>query len=207
MSLEQRIIESCRNLFLSMGVRAVTMDDIASHLGMSKKTIYQHFKDKGEIIEAVTKQHFEQEKCYDEISLGTAKNAIEGMLSIFQRTQQTFSKINPILPYEIRKYYPETWKHFEEFREQHMVQKLRQNLEWGIQEGFYRPDISIEISIRLHICEIDNIFNPLLFPPDKYNLQVVLMNSMLRFLLSITTLKGTEMIHQYLNEQSTKPTV
>ena len=90
-----RIIQGGEQLFLQQGIKSVTMDDIAKHLGMSKKTIYQFFKDKNELVVALVKkkQHEDEEQLYDII--GKSENVIEEMINMMKCSEEIFFKDQP----------------------------------------------------------------------------------------------------------------
>src|SRR5271156_6303064 len=92
----ERIIEGSLELFLTAGIKSVTMDDIAKHLGMSKKTIYQFFKDKNELVLALVKKKLQQDEDQMCAIIGKSGNVIEEMINMMKCSEEMFSRINPI---------------------------------------------------------------------------------------------------------------
>src|ERR1035437_10763111 len=141
MSQKERIIQGGEELFLTSGIKSITMDDIARHLGMSKKTIYQFFKDKNELVMALTKKKLQEDE--DQVSeiIGKSANVIEEMINMMKCSEEIFARINPIVIHELQKYHPEAWKQFQNFKSVVLIHTLEELLEKGIKQGYIRPEI------------------------------------------------------------------
>ncbi|MCK5101198.1 MAG: TetR/AcrR family transcriptional regulator, partial [Cyclobacteriaceae bacterium] len=108
-SVKEKIIEESIVLFMKYGVRSVTMDDVAKHLGISKKTIYLHFKDKEEIILLSTSVYFEKEqRDMEEIENGT-ENAVEHLYNLSVCLRDRLRNINSSVLFDLKKYYKSAW--------------------------------------------------------------------------------------------------
>jgi len=197
--IRDRILDGARELFFSYGIRSISMDDIARHLGMSKKTVYQNFKHKDEIVNtlltASLKINDERLKQLEKDS----KDAVQEIILIMKHISEMFSRINPNLFYDMQKYYPEAWKRFQEFKQQSMIKMVETNLEQGIQEGYFRNDINVKILAKMRIEQVEMAMNPMTFPPDKYNIAEVQLTMLDHFLHGITTLKGHKLLNKYKN--------
>ncbi len=105
--IKDRIIAGAEELFLKYGIRSVSMDDVARHLSMSKKTLYQYFSDKDEIVTLVAETHMHgDQKQYEEL-FNTADNAIDELVKISTCLKRDFQKINPALLFDLSKVSPE----------------------------------------------------------------------------------------------------
>jgi len=131
------------------------MDDIARELGMSKKTIYQFYQNKAEIVHEVAKAHFQTEKAQSETISQEAENAIDEEFRILMWSLQVFQTLAPNLVSEVRKYYPQTWQIFEQFQNEYIMHKVRENLDRGIDEGLYRPEIDREVIAQLRLAQVE----------------------------------------------------
>jgi len=172
------------------------MDDIARHLAMSKKTIYQHFKDKNEIINQLTGLDLEgHRQRFDEIR-DTAPNAIEEIIRIMKNMEEMFSKMNPNVFYDMQKYHGEAWQLFKKFKAGYILGCVEQNINRGILEGVYRKDLNISIIAKMRIELVELAFNPEAFPPDKYNVTQVQVALLDHFLHGVVTLKGHRIINK-----------
>ena len=197
METKERIIEAANELFYRHGVKRITMDDIAQHLSVSKKTIYSFFNDKDEIVQTVCTMNLNQNKCeFEEISIN-AKDAVHEITECMKRVSTMFSVINPVMFYDLQKFYPKSWQMFHKFRQEHMMNLFEKNLKHGIKDGLYRSDINIKILARLRMEEIVMAMNPEIFSPHKYNHRQVQLELLDHFLHGIVTLKGHKLIHKY----------
>ncbi len=192
-----RILEGAQKLFSRFGLKSVTMDDIARDLGVSKKTIYQLYADKNELVKAyIGKEREEHTKIIEEIGKN-AKNAIEEIILTMQFMSKTFNRINPNLFYDMQKYHPESWAIFREFKEKFLTKVVIQNIEKGKSEGLYRADINTKIMAQFRLEQVDMAMNPSVFPADKYNHSEVQMQLLDHFMHGICTLKGHKLINKY----------
>ena len=179
------------------GCKSVTMDDIARHLAVSKKTLYQFYKDKDEIITTFARNEFECEKgCMKDIT-ADAENAIDEVMCISRHIRQTFAKMNPALLYEMQKYHVEAWQVYADFRQSTVADHIRGNLERGIREGLYRGSIDVPILTRLRLELIQLAFDARVFPPAQFSLVDIQMQTVEVFIRGIATAKGLQVLDQY----------
>src|ERR1700750_2048081 len=151
MSQTERIILGGEELFLKAGIKSVTMDDIAKHLGMSKKTIYQFFKDKNELVIALVKKKLQQDEDQMCDIIGKSNNVIEEMINMMKCSEEIFSRINPIVIHDLQKYHPDAWRQFQDFKAGVIVRTLEELLTKGIEQGYIRPDIDVKIMARMRV--------------------------------------------------------
>src|SRR6201989_2477641 len=163
MSQRERIIQGGEELFLTAGIKSVTMDDIAKHLGMSKKTIYQFFKDKNELVIALVKKKLQEDEDQMCDLISKSGNVIEEMINMMKCSQEIFSRINPIVIHDLQKYHPEAWQQFQDFKATVIVRTLEELLTKGIQQGYIRPDIDVQIMARMRVMQVEMGFNTNVF--------------------------------------------
>jgi AcrR family transcriptional regulator len=197
MKPEQRILEAAGELFYRHGIKSITMDAIASHLGMSKRTIYDSYEDKHAIVKALTKNELDsQEKQLDQIRK-LSDNSIDEIMRTMSCVGNIFERINPALFYDLQKFHKEAWKQFRTFKEQKIQLFIEENLKRGIKQGLYRKDLQVKILAKLRIEEVEMGFSPSVFPQSKFNLSEVQMVLIDHFLHGIVTLKGHKLINKY----------
>src|ERR1700712_513509 len=121
MSQIERIIQGGEDLFLKAGIKSVTMDDIAKHLGMSKKTIYQFFKDKNDLVIALVTKKLKEDEERMEAIISKSNNVIEEMINMMKCSEDIFSRITPIVIHDMQKYHPEAWAQFQKFKAEVIV--------------------------------------------------------------------------------------
>ena len=197
MTAEEKILKGAEELFFKYGIRSVTMDDIAKHLGMSKKTIYQYYKEKDEIIHKLMLAHIKHDECTCRESFEQSSNIVEEVFNMMKNIHEIFGKVNPQLFYELQKYYPKTWKLFTDFKEGFILNLVEKSLEKGKKEGYVRPDVNVKILARLRMEEIEMAMSPSAFPPDKFKILDVQLTIVEHFLYGICTLRGHKLINKY----------
>ncbi|MFI5136256.1 MAG: TetR/AcrR family transcriptional regulator [Sphingobacteriales bacterium] len=199
MSQKERIIQGGEELFLTSGIKSITMDDIARHLGMSKKTIYQFFKDKNELVMALTKKKLQEDE--DRVSeiISKSANVIEEMINMMKCSEDIFARINPIVIHELQKYHPEAWKQFQSFKSEVLVHTLEELLSKGVKQGYIRPEIDVKIIARMRVNQVELGFNNSVFPAAEFNTWKVQQQFHEHFNYGICTLKGYKLLNQYKN--------
>jgi AcrR family transcriptional regulator len=199
MSQIDRIIQGGEELFLTAGIKSVTMDDIARHLGMSKKTIYQFFKDKNELVIALVKRKLQEDEDQMCALIKNSDNVIEEMINMMKCSEEIFSRINPIVIHDMQKYHPDAWKHFQNFKAEVIVHTLEELLSKGIQQGYIRPDIDVKIMARMRVNQVEMGFNTGIFPIAEFSTWKVQYQLLEHFNFGICTLKGYKLLNEYKN--------
>ena len=198
MEVKDYIIQESDKLFCQYGFKSVTMDDIAKHLGMSKKTIYQHFKDKDELVNILIKDKLSVQDCNMGLSAKNARDAVEEIFFAIDNMHELLTGMNPKLFYDLQKYHPKAWLYFKNFREKKLGTVISENLERGVKEGFYRKEIKIDILTQMRLAQVDIIFNQHdHYTTNKYTIAQVMIELTEHFLQGICNQKGIEQINQY----------
>lgn len=197
METKERILKGAEELFFKFGIKSVTMDDIAKHLAISKKTIYQFFEDKNEMVETLMSQSLKKDECEFKQIQKDSENVIVEVFNIMKHMGQMFSKINPNIFYDLQKYHPNAWKQFQTFKHEGMAQMVEESIKRGMAEGLVREDINPKIVARLRIEEVEMGLSSEIFPPDKFKLVDVQLAMIDYFLHGICTLKGHKLINKY----------
>lgn len=190
---------------MQYGIRSVSMDEIASNLGISKKTIYQYYADKDALVNEVVDIEINRNETDCKYQQSVCENAIHEVFMAFDMVQEMLTTMNPSVLYDLEKYYPSSFKKFHEHKNKFLFKAIKDNLLKGINEELYRDDINTEIITRFRIGTIFLIFNQEEFPATKYNLSLVLSEITDHFLYGIATQKGAKLIQKY-KLQRTKST-
>jgi AcrR family transcriptional regulator len=201
MEIKQRIREKATELFLRYGIRSISMDDIATQLGMSKKTIYQSFSDKDELVDDVVDAEIRnmQEECL--LTQGQSTNAVEEIFLTMEMVQEQFRNMNPVLIYDLQKFHIRSYQRFMDHKNRFLLEIIKANLGKGIREGLYRPDLNVDVLSKFRLESMMIPFNMDLFPPSKYNLADVTQVIMEHFLFGVATEEGFRLILKYQKEQ------
>jgi TetR/AcrR family transcriptional regulator, cholesterol catabolism regulator len=197
--VRERIIEKAERLFFKYGIKSVTMDDIARELGISKKTIYQHFTDKDGIVLAVAENHFQCDRVEAHQMQNEAIDPIAELVLTSEMMRASLSELNPAMIFDLRKYYPSVWALFQRYKHDFILDLLRTNLVKGVAMGLYRPDLSVEVIARVRLEQVDAVFNTDAFPSNKFNFLEVQLILLDHFIRGIVTEKGATLYEQYLH--------
>lgn len=197
MEIKTRILQASAELFARRGIKGVSMDDIATHLSMSKKTLYKWFENKDQIVSAVITDHLTGAQGECQQIIGDAQNAVDEMVQMMNWAEKQFSNTNPNALHDLRKYYPAAWALFSTHKHSYILNQIRENMRRGVREGLYRADLDVEVLARLRLAQIDVLFDPDLFPPDQFGHGRVQMACHEHFLLGMVTLKGHKLINEY----------
>ncbi|MBD1367297.1 TetR/AcrR family transcriptional regulator [Mucilaginibacter sp. ZT4R22] len=197
MSQEERIIKGALDLFLQAGIKSVTMDDIARHLGMSKKTIYQFFGDKNELVVALVKSRLQEDEREMNAIMESSANVIEEMIKMMKCSEEILSRVNPIVFHDMQKYHPEAWQEFQRFKAEVIIKKLEELLLKGINQGFIRNDIDVKILATMRVNQVEMGFNTQIFPIGHFNSWKVQVQLLEHFNYGICTIKGHELLDKY----------
>ena len=198
--MKETIINRATSLFLTLGFKSVTMDDIANDLGMSKKTIYTYFENKTSLVEAGTTHLFKK------ITDGIKDIKIKSLdpitelhdIKIFLMNSLKGEKTSPY--HQLQKYYPSIHKELKIKKFDFVLESTKKSLQKGVNQGLFRKKINLELISRLYFNGITGIRNPEIFPTELFN-PVVLMESYSEYhLRAIVTKKGLEKLEKfYLN--------
>ncbi len=151
------LLKRISDIYYKYGIRSVTMDDISKELCISKKTLYQHFKDKKDIIELIVSYHIENLQ-RDSINLyKDTDNAIDALLVVSKYISEQFKRLHPSITFDLQKYYPEAWKKHTDYREIIIMNDIKKNMNIGIKQGLYRKDLEIDIIARFYLANIENL--------------------------------------------------
>lgn len=193
------ILQKSAELFLRFGIRSVTMDDIATELGMSKKTVYQYYPNKKALVKNVLQLHFNQEREALSTLLNDTVNAIDEMLRIFQYNRQFLKNFNPAVLYDLKKYYQGSWTIFENYKSEFVHNIILQNIRKGMDEGLYRKNLHPEVIASLYAQKLESLFEPDLFPNTEYDATEVFRQFLEYHLRGIATAEGIKYIEANQN--------
>ena len=191
-----RIIAGAAELFRTYGIRAVTMDSIAMHLGMSKRTIYERFHDKDELLFAVMKEMIRKQKEIVENIMNSSSNVMEAIFTMLRISREHMASMNPLIGSDLRKYHDAVLQRIKATCDNPDHEGARKLLKAGIEEGVFRDDIDIEIISRA-VSGLGNLIGDTkLFPPEQFVQRDLLRNIMINYLRGISTARGNSLIDE-----------
>jgi len=201
MEVKERILEKATDLFMRYGIRSITMDEIAAQLAISKKTIYQFFTDKDEIVDAVVNQEIRKNEEECEYFKQNSENSLHEIFLALDHMEQMMKSMNPLIMYDLEKHHPKSYKKFRNHKYQYMYAMVKNNLDRGILEENYRSDINPDIVARHRIESAFMSFNQDVFPHNRYKISELCYELAILYLHSISTPKGKKLIEKYLTER------
>ena len=197
METKDRILIGAEELFFKYGIKSITMDDIAKHLAISKKTIYQFFSDKNELVETLMSVKLKEDECQFQQIQEESENMIVEVFNMMKHISSMFAKINPNIFYDLQKYHPKAWGLFKQFKQNCMARMIEASIERGKSEGFVRNDVNSKVLSIMRIEQVEMGLNPTVFPLDKFKIVEIQLAMLDHFLYGICTLKGHKMINKY----------
>lgn len=196
--MKEKILHNATEMFLNLGFKSVTMDDIAKNAGISKKTIYAHFSNKTDLVGAVTDLLFETVCVGIDLIHEQQQNPIIELFEIkkFVLGHLKDEKSSP--QYQLQKYYPKIYTTLKQKQFEEMQELIKENLDKGIHQGLYRNSVDIDFIARIYFHGMIGIKDKDLFPLQNYSMNT-LMNYYLEYhLRGICTQKGIQELENQL---------
>lgn len=196
------IVKRVAKLYREYGIKSITMDDVARQLTISKKTLYQFFKDKKELVWAVV----EHDECAEKIDLSIHKNhnsnAIDDIFNYYEIQINMIKNHKPAFVYDLKKYYPEVFSHFQKIKHTRILEGMKYNLIKGKKEGVYRSDLNEDIISRLGLMRIEGIMNSNIFSIEEIVSTDFFAEIFKYNLFAIVSDKGRKMIDKKFRQLS-----
>ena len=201
--MKELILDKTRELFLTIGFKSVTMDDIANAMGISKKTIYAHFANKTELVEVVTFS------ILDHISDGIDRinaasiNPIEELYDIKMFVMNYFKNERVSPQYQLKKYYPQIFERLKIKQFEKMHSSVENSLKMGMDTGLFRPDIDINFISRLYFNGMTAIRDISVFPEQLFDKNYLFESYLEYHLRAIVTKSGLNLLNNYIQSNLT----
>lgn len=196
MDTRLRILKEAGMMFSRYGIRSITMDHIANELGISKRTLYEIFTDKDDLISQSIEEGIKVHKRFCSKTVDDSENIIEAIFKIGKIHNEMSNKMNPLFFEDLRKYH---FLIFERFQNKGGLKdyKLTKSLfERGIKEGVISPELNVDV-INVFVHKILEMVND--EDLKQYNTELVVKSALLPYFYGLSTAKGRELIDKYLN--------
>ena len=200
---ERIFIGQALQAFLKYGIKSMTMDDLARHLGMSKKTIYNYVKDKNELVEKGLAMQFNTEECAVADICAKNLNAIDEMFEIGLFISGMLNEMHPSIHYDLEKYHADSFHKAKKSHEQHTYQCTVDNLKKGMAEGLYRENLNADVIAKIYMSKIDIVFDAELFPPTEISFNEVYSTMFRYHILGVASTKGATYLKKKLKSSNT----
>lgn len=198
---KERIKGVAHDLLMQYGIRSISMDDIASKLGMSKKTIYLYYKDKDELVEAVVEALIFRNQGLCNNGRQKANDAVHEIFLAMDIVTEIFRSMNPSLLFDLQKYHPSSFTKFLNHKNEFLLSVVRQNIMTGIEEELYRPEINVEVMARFRVESMFIPFNPEFVRNTKATLVDLEQEVIIHFLFGLVTQKGYKLVLKYQEQR------
>jgi len=198
--MKNKILKKAIDLFLNYGFKSITMDDIANELGISKKTIYSHYSTKLKLVKATTFYVFEQINSGICTICTVNHNPIEEIYMIKSLVMEQLKDEKTSPQYQLQKYYPAVFETLKQKQFESVNECISSNLQKGIEQGYYYPEIDVNLITRLYFNGLMGTKNLELFPTDDFP-RTYLMDSFLEYhLRAISTKKGLKKLNEIIKK-------
>jgi TetR/AcrR family transcriptional regulator, cholesterol catabolism regulator len=204
MDNRQRIIEDAAEMFRTYGIRAVTMDMLAQQMGISKRTIYENFSDKNELLVGVLQWMAVKQKELTTRAFDESENVIEAIFSLFDRMNEHFMNMSPAFRLDIIKHHNDIIRKLKDKREYQYPPDNSEMLKRGVKEGIFRKELDVEMTNQC-LFEVMRMSHD----KDSFNLENVNKSDLFRnfyinYLRGISTQKGLDLINFYEKKYNRK---
>ncbi len=194
MEIRERIIEGAANLFRTYGIKSVTMDSIAAQLGISKRTIYEVFSDKDELLLSVLHLMAGKQKALVSRILAESENAISAIFRLLESTRDHFQDMSPAFQADLKKYHYDVLLKRDDKTAMPDFRSNIQVIERGVKEGLFRKEINPDIINRCLYSLGRSIMDFELYPYEDFTRREVVKNVFINYLRGISTPAGMELI-------------
>lgn len=197
--MKEKILEKAAEMFLNLGFKSVTMDDIANEMGISKKTIYAHYENKTQLVKACTQNLFCTVSQGIDAICALGKNPIEELYEIKKFAMYHLKDEKSSPQYQLQKYYPKIYNDMRDRQYELMQDCTVQNIKRGIDLDIYRANLNIDFVSRIYFTGVTSIKDNKLFPVHIFP-KANLMDDYLEYhLRGIVTPKGRTILNTIIN--------
>jgi AcrR family transcriptional regulator len=197
MEPQEKILKTSLELFFKYGIKRVTMDDIAKELGMSKKTIYQFYKEKDDLVNQLCVVEMQKQECIFDNIANQSQDPIHEIILISNTMSEMMQNINPIFFLDLQKFYPEAFLEFKRFKDNCAYQDLLRNIKEGKKIGVYKADVDEEFTAKYRLAQIDMLMFGNYFSFEKISFSKAHELLLDMFVYGICTIKGHKLINEY----------
>jgi len=197
--MKEKILQKATEMFLNLGFKSVTMDDLAQEMGISKKTIYTHYENKTKLVEESTSHLFCNISEGIDYICSLNKNPIEELYEIKKFVMLHLKNEKSSPQYQLQKYYPKIHESMKVRQFDVMQECVLENVKKGIELGIYRENLNIDFVSRIYFTGVINIKDQKIFPVEKFPITELMDNYLEYHLRGIVTPKGRKILNSIIN--------
>lgn len=194
------ILERVAVLYRKFGIKSVTMDDIASELGISKKTLYQFITDKDDLVNKVIETKLRSvTDCLNKVK-ANAGNAIEELFEVNRFILTLIKTYSPAYDYDLKKYYPEVFQILVQKKRESMYECVIENILRGKREGIYRIELEEEIIARMHVSRMEHFQDNSMFSIDEMTTVPIFKEMFIYHIRGLANEKGLKVLEESMDK-------
>lgn len=184
-------------MFIAEGIRSVRMDDIASRLSVSKRTLYELFGDKENLLFEAMRHLGEEIDAHHRQICADAHDILEEVFLVLRDMMEISGEVYCVMA-NLRKFYPAIWNRMEEEQREYHRCKLRERLEQGIADGLFRDDFNVDLAISMLYYMATELMNRSeIMIPEGMSSPAAFTQILVCFFRGIATPRGGELITAY----------
>ena len=190
----ERIFEAAGALFRKRGFKSVSMDDLATETGMSKKTIYKFYSSKAKLIEALVFAHIHEKSQKIAETIASVENPIQAMVEIGYLVFMHYKEMSPDVLVELKKYYYDIWLVVDKMQKEEMLDGISKNMKLGMELGLYRSNIDSEFITEVYV---NNVISACNHNENMKGREVYYLQLLEYHMYGVMTEKGRELFDKY----------
>ncbi|MDD2797616.1 MAG: TetR/AcrR family transcriptional regulator [Bacteroidales bacterium] len=198
------IINRVKEMYFRYGIKSVTMDDVARELSISKKTLYQHFSDKEQLVDAVVDQLLIEKIDIVDGLISGCSDAISEMFAIHQFMDKMSRDHSYAMENDLRKYYPALFNKIMSVKRERIFRIGKENIERGQQTGYYRPEVNAEMIAKTSLMRFESSMESCIFTCEELLSQDFFTEMLIYHVRGIATAKGIKRLEEILAELEIK---
>ena len=202
--IREKIIDKATQLYLNLGFKSVTMDDIATEMGISKKTIYVHFNTKSKLVEAVTFHLFDTICDGIDDICENAPNPIQELYAIKLYVMHHLKNEKASPQFQLKKYYPKIYEVLRNKQFEKMFESVKDSLKNGVDTGLFRSNIDTDFIARMYFNGMTGIKDESIFPQKQFTMEYLMESYLEYHLRAIVTENGLHILNQFINKTQSK---
>jgi AcrR family transcriptional regulator len=189
-SARLRVIAFARERFFAVGIAAVTMDEIAGELGMSKKTLYKIVSSKEALVELVAHRMMAEARRSIHLIFAGDRSCIDKIDHFMIFVGSQLGRVSRIFARDVRRQAPGLWERIEAFREARITEAFNNLFAQGVREGMIRPEVNRKIFVLAYVGAVNNLVNPAILMQESFSLEDAVHGIVTMFFCGILTDEG-----------------
>jgi AcrR family transcriptional regulator len=197
MTLLETILGEILRIFRAEGIEANSEEDIIRKLDIRKSTYHELFSSKAAMVKKVTIFNIEGQKREQAELLSRAANPIEEIMLLLKNGISKLGQVNPRMISDMQQLYPESWEITYDYLSNYSQHVNAEIINRGILQGYFRKDINLQLVTKVILEQFFMMINPIIFPPERYNLAEVFRSIYLYYVRGICTEQGGKLAEEF----------